>query len=347
MKLDFKEEDKRRRYPDHGWAMNSENVRLLWLPIMRVLANSEKIRSDIGLSRNMGSRQREDIHCLFATIGSLSVALRELARAMREIESLDPIEGDDESMNKQWYLRELIKLHADLCVMFLRRLSDAFCRSIRYVLFDPFESAPREFKKLITMASENAQGLLKAGPLCSVDLLKKVLCENSAWFADIRGMNRGGLGKKGIRDVLDHDTSSIEITRDKAGDGPWETKALLRYASESNLMSFDVLSLVKSCVSQLCGLWTQLYKLLPLSDEWKGYRAGGNIREGDIYFVFGNDMDATRLWPPIWGRGWIERSSYRMLNGLVSIVAILAQTEECRGIGGGVPGNHRSAITHH
>jgi hypothetical protein len=299
MKLDFKEEDKRARFPKHGWAMSSDDVRLLWLPIMRILANSGKLRSEIGLSRNLGSRQQEDIRCLFATLANLSVTLRELAGAMREIESLDPINGDNESKNREWHLKELIKLYVDVCIMCLRRLSDAFGRSIRYVLFDHFESAPREFKKLITMTSNDEKGLLAAGPLCDVDHLKKVLHENTDWFADIRGMNREGLGKKGIRDVLDHDVSSIEIIREKAGDSPWRTRALLRHVSESSLMSLDLLSFVERCICQLCELWTQLCKLLPLPDGWQGYRGAANIREGDFYFVLGDDRDATCLWPPI------------------------------------------------
>jgi hypothetical protein len=217
MKLDFKEQEKRERFPEHGWAANSEGVRLIWLPIMRVLANSAQIRSELGVSRRIGSRQQGDVSTMFATLNGLSAALRELAAVTREIESLDPIEGDNKSLNRQAYLSQLTKLYVDTSIMYLRRLSDAFCRAIRYVLFDHFESAPRELKKLVGMAASDKNALAEAGPLCDIRLLKGVLCENTEWFRDIRGMKREGCEKKGIRDVLEHQSSSIEIFRRREG----------------------------------------------------------------------------------------------------------------------------------
>jgi len=149
------------------------------------------------------------------------------------------------------------------------------------------------------MVTKDEGKLVEAGLLCDVCRLKSVLSENTEWFRDIRGMNRDGCGKRGIRDVLEHHSSSIEIHRESANEGPWRTRALLHYVSECNPMSLDLLVLAEKLISQLCALWTELYRILPLPRDSEGYRAGANMREGDIYFVLGDDMDVTRLWPPI------------------------------------------------
>lgn len=112
-------------------------------------------------------------------------------------------------------------------------------------------------------------------------------------------MNREGCGKKGIRDVLEHDSSSVAIMREKTSRGPWHTRAMLHDVSESGPMTLDLLLFVEEHVGGLCALWTQLHKILPLPDGWKGYKAGANLREGDFHFVLGDDVDVTRLWPPI------------------------------------------------
>jgi len=296
MKLDFKDKEKRGRFPKHGWATNSEGICLIWLPIMRVLANSNKVRTELGLSK-ITNKNWEDVISLFRTLENLSIILRELAVAMRHISSLDPITGNSNSKNREYYLLGLIKVYVDTSIMYLRRLADDFCRSVRYVLFDKFESSPREFKKLINLAMLDENKLVKAGLLCDIGQLKEVIIENTYWFRDIRGMNRDGHGKKGYRDILNHHSSSIETTRDQTNNGPWQTKALLRYMSESNVMSFDLLAFVERSVSQLCDFWTRLYNILPYKSD--DYKSGANLREGDIFFILGDDIDTTRMWPKI------------------------------------------------
>lgn len=296
MKRYFRDEKQREQFPRHGWAVDSDNIRLIRLPIMRLVANPNKIRCELGLS-NITNILPEDTISLFNTLDNLSVILRELGLTIRNITSLDLMYGDNDSKNKQYYLTNLLKVYIDTGIMYLRRLADDFCRSIRFILFKHFKSSSEKFKDLIDKINNDENTLVKAGLLCDIDQLKKVLNENTNWFRDIRGMNRGGQGKKGYRDVLEHRPSGIDIHYQKTGNGPWEIKALLRYMEESNLLSIDLLDFLKKSISELCDFWTELYKIMPY--KYDSYKFGQNLREGDLFYIIGDDHDITYLWPEI------------------------------------------------
>ncbi len=294
MKQYFRDEKQREQFPRHGWAMDSDGIRLIRLPIMRLLANPNKIRCELGLS-NITNILPEDTISLFNTLDNLSVILRELGLTIRNITSLDLMYGDNDSKNRQCYLTDLIKVYIDTGLMYLRRLADNFCSSLRFILFKNFNSAPREFKTLIHKAINDE--LAQADILCDINKFRKVLKENTNWFRDIRGMDRSGQGKKGFRDVLEHHPSSIEILFRKTGNGPWEISALLRYKSESSLMSIDLLDFLKKSISELCDFWTELYKIMPY--QYDSYKFGQNLREGDLHYLIGDDHDITYMWPEI------------------------------------------------
>ena len=100
------------------------------------------------------------------------------------------------------------------------------------------------------------------------------------------------------RDILEHHPSGIEIHFEKRGnESPWEIRALLRYMVESNLLSVDLFDFLKKSISELCDFWTELYKIMPY--RFDSYKFGQNLREGDLFYIIGDDLDITYMWPEI------------------------------------------------
>jgi len=297
MKLDFKNKDQLNSFPKHGWAPNSDDIELLWLPLLRILLNTNKTRKSLNLSKCISNKHFNDICAFVQTVDNLAITLQELSHTIRSLSKLDIIDGDNDSLNTAHHLRGLIRIYTDSSIVYIRRVADDFCRSLRFVLFEDFDSAPRKLKKLISDSSEDTK-LTEIGLVCDIDDLRKILGQYTEWFRDIRGMNRDGIpGKKGIRDILDHNPSSIEIAHSQTNDQPWETQALLRYLPDGNVMPLDLICFIKNLVSQLCEFWTELYKVLPLPQN--KYKSGANLREGDVLYLIGNTSDITNMWPEI------------------------------------------------
>ena len=201
MKRYFRDDKQREKFPRHGWAPDSEGIRLIRLPIMRLLFNPNTVRSELGLS-TITNKNFQDVVSLGDNLNNLSVILQELGATIRSTTSLDLLYGNNDSNNKQYYLTNLLKVYIDTAIMYLRRLADDLCRSMRFILFKHFESSPQKFKDLVDKTNNDEDALDKAGLLCDIKQLKKVINANTNWFRDIRGMNRNGQGKKGYRDAL-------------------------------------------------------------------------------------------------------------------------------------------------
>jgi hypothetical protein len=77
----------------------------------------------------------------------------------------------------------------------------------------------------------------------------------------------------------------------------WNPKAFLHHMSESNILSIDLLDFLKKSISELCVFWTELYKILPY--RFDDYKFGQNLREGDSFYILGDDIDITYMWPEI------------------------------------------------
>jgi hypothetical protein len=98
--LDFAAPEKAEQYPAHGWAVNSQGVPILWLPIRRVLMNVNKIRKAKGLTSFVQGNSFENICVCIDTLAKLTKSCQELSRIVRKSNEHPSDLHDIESLDK-------------------------------------------------------------------------------------------------------------------------------------------------------------------------------------------------------------------------------------------------------
>lgn len=289
IKLDIASIDQVARYPRHGWAVNSQGVKLLWLPITNVLAfwNPSLVRRSKGvenLNEHLVSTQPFE-----GTLQKLIIALRELHRHSREATEIPDIDLNALTKDQQRASTDtafIVPLFVDVSLMYLRILADHFVDASRTVLFEKFGSAPTHYKGMRPFLRD-AKRLAHARPIVDQGQLRKAFDEHSAWFDTIRHPQGGS---RGLRDALEHHPVITQVSfRQVAGESP-ELLAHLITLGATTPVSTELTSVFVDSVVDLCGLWTEVCAAI----GWKnGYE------EQDCFPMVGLDDDIVGFWPEI------------------------------------------------
>ena len=289
--VDFDDASRAGRVPRHGWAKNSQGVKLLWLPVLRLVHEANTVRKTKGLPE-MSRGQYSEIRAFEQTVQRFALTLRELAKCVRI--GSDPCfdEGDDEKMNASKEAHSLIPLYVDLAFIYARRLADHFVRASRFVLFTHLSSTPLEYKKLRPIIADQTK-LQNLGPICDAKVLREAFDRHSGWLDRLRDPeNDTGELQGGIRDIMEHHPGAVTVQNSQVGDGPWEVIVNL---GEHHTAIFrpDLIPTLKVIVTDIACLWTMVCDSAGLSAAGKLWVAP----YGDAVLLTGNDDDSTAFWP--------------------------------------------------
>lgn len=279
--FDFEKEDQENAYPSHGWAVNSQGIKLLWLPLLHLVEEAGKIREREGIEKKLTLAHIKEVRCFHDLVEKLFITLRELHRTTVFMASCG---GFDNPKNDTEGIGQTIPLYVDLTYMYLRRLADHFTRAIRFSVFEHFDSAPREFKRLRKM---NSTSLSSLNPLVDIDHFISAIQDNDNWFDILRSDGT----RKGLRDSLEHHPTSIQVQQSKVGDGPWEVEAYLMSGETHR----KLLNPISSMVNEICSMFSAVHKCIVWGDSYEKWV----VPYGDCILTTGNDDDWTGFWPEI------------------------------------------------
>jgi len=291
--LDFADPSRAGRVPRHGWAKNSQGVKLLWLPVLRLVHEAHAIRKANGRPEELSRGQWSEIRAFDQTTRHFALTLRELAKCIRL--GSDPYfdQRDDEEWTISHEAGSLIPLHVELAVVYARKLADHFARASRYVLFKRLGSAPREYKTLRSVISDQAK-LQRLEPLCDANVLREAFERHSGWFDKLGdSMDENGEVQKGIRDILEHHPVAVTVHHSQVGDGPWEVIANLGEPGSNASFRPKLIPTLKEIVADMAALWTAVCDSAGLPVARRLWVAP----YGDAVLLTGNDDDSTAFWP--------------------------------------------------
>ncbi len=290
--IDFADPAHTDRVPRHGWAKNSQGLKILWLPILRLLKEAHERKAR--LSEPIPRGQSIEIEAFNQTLRHFVLTLRELAKCIR-LASV-PWYTHDENDEKiaSYEARNLIPLHLDLVFVYARRIADHFARASRHVLFKKPEEAPREYKKLRPFIADEAK-LRRLDPLCDINVLREAFERHSGWLDKLRDSVRADRVSplKGIRDIMEHHPIWVTVRHSKVGEGPWELIADLGVPGASSEFRPDLIPVLKAIVSDMADLWTMVCASAALPPAEKLWVAP----YGDALLTTGNADDAIAFWP--------------------------------------------------
>jgi hypothetical protein len=275
----------------HGWAYNSQGIRLLWLPITTVVGRFHAIRGSKGLSGNLSEIQFEEIRAFRHLVGNFAVNLRELARLLK-ICSVPEMHCPEDDVNLVYNARQRIPLHIDLAYVYIRRIADLFSRASRYVLFEHVDSAPCKFKNLIKYVQHG--DIKKLSPICNVDLFVNAINSHSGWLDLIRKSERCKKVSSGLRDLMEHSPVGVNVRHAKVGGAPWEMTADLGYIGGSESFSVDLIKMISVIVEDVCALWSKV----SLAIDYSCIDLQLMAQKSNI-LVLGDDEEITYFWPKI------------------------------------------------
>lgn len=284
LKFDFADPAVERMFPAHGWSLNSQGVRLLWLPVVRHLYNVNEIRNSKGGSEIILEGDWNDIRRFEETATKLVLATAELRKCMRNYAA----GFDAGNLPDSFQASRYIPLWVDLAYVYLRRVADDLARAGRLLLFRNPHSAPREFKKLRPFLADERK-VAAAGPLASLPHLRRALDEDSAWFDVLR--NTGP--RKGLRDRMEHHAVRLQVQGSGTESGPMDVQVFM-LPFETGAVN-ELLKSLRLILEGFCRFCTRICAEL----EWETSYEQWVIHYGDCAFVPGNDEDATAMWPQI------------------------------------------------
>lgn len=280
LEYDIADGGQRAQFPAHGWAINSQGVKLLWFPFPCLLETQLKKET---LAGKLPIGTHNNVLPFSETLRNLAVALRELHLTVREACAL-PIGEEVRYEDLRAY--EMVPLFADLAFSYLRRLPDLMAYASRPLLFQNWCSAPREFKKWI----QKVDRLEEFKPRCDVGKLRTAIQTHSEWFMKLRA-NSPATGKKGVRDVLEHRRVRLMASKQQSGNS--KPRMMLMFDSHDGDVEVrtDLLPLILEATAGFCALMNGVQRSV-LSGQ-KTYEWYGNC------FLFGIDDDVVGYWPEI------------------------------------------------
>src|SRR5687767_3259460 len=101
------------RFPRHGWATNSQGLKLLWMPILTLFRNVGDVRRHSGATLQVPERQTEQAHYFWETLDKLCVTLSELHKWMHTTQNIG-IDAEGDLWQADREASKLIPLYIDL-----------------------------------------------------------------------------------------------------------------------------------------------------------------------------------------------------------------------------------------
>ena len=283
LKIDISDENIKNCFPQHGWALNSQGVKLLWLPILNLITHTNVIRTKSACEKTKYDQYNSVI--LRQLIGRLIYSNRELSFWLKECENYDFHEKDNKKMTHWMHASEMIPLFADLSIVYLRRIMDRFAEAISPVLFRNYRSAPKKLHKLIEKAKKH--DLQDLDLICDEQKLLEALENHTNWIIKVRGFNEFS-DKKGIRDSIEHRT--VNLTVSWHGKSPNTRTELRLFSHSKDVPRVDLINYLTDILKGLCDLWYRIHLSINWSscyDRWSSFP------------VRGNDDLVVSLWPSI------------------------------------------------
>lgn len=272
--FDIANQEQAGRFPRHGWAINSQGVKLLWFPLNHLFLQ-EAIRQSKGATSS--NPHERTLHGVF----TLALYLRELHKLLRRRVEIPIFTDSTEEITEMYEAQLLAPIFIMSAYTQVRSLVDLLIFQARFVLFDRPDQAPETFTDLKKKLS-NGRQIARAKPLVDIKELENVL--NAASWFDLLRAPEGGHG--GIRDRLLHTNTGIMVGSSQAGDGPATFTAFM----SSDLHHRELIATLKTIVGGFCELCTRIQMLVNSSHAYQ---------RRDNVFLFGNVEDITGFWPEI------------------------------------------------
>ena len=289
--IDFKDDALVNRYPGHGWAVNSQGTKLLWLPIVRAICGiAYPNAKSHPLSCNLTLGQVLEIRAFHETLSKLVLTLRELSSALEHSSEPAVYASSNEEFNERQEALSVVPLYIDLAFIYLRRIADEFTRASRFVLFKHINNAPKKFKDFPKwMPDERLEGL---GLRVNSENLKKAIINHSGWFGSL---NKRSETDRGIRSSIEHHSVSISMSHSKGDDDPWNLMVSLGNPMQKEHVS-DLVEILKRIVGEMCEFWTGICEAIQIDTKYEMW----NCPYGDHFGgVIGNDDPITVFWPQL------------------------------------------------
>jgi hypothetical protein len=282
--FDFSDPKQAKLFPQHGWAINSQGAKILWLPLLRLFKFLRKTLEEKGRSGQSHPGIVHDSLAFLATLQNLAITLRELHRITRLSCNL-PGNLDPVTLTADHRAYEMAPLYIDLAFSYLRRTPDLLVMACRPLLFEHWQSVPQKFKDWIANLSQ----LESHKPLCDFTILSEAVSNHTEWFNAVRG--RSPLpGKKGIRDALEHRAVQLRVVKQKRGSIRPRFTVMVQSRAREVERDKDILLRLTESIAGLCRLMTGIHTAIGV---------GSRYQWGDQLIVLGNDEDIVGYWPQI------------------------------------------------
>jgi hypothetical protein len=269
----------------HGWAINSQGIKILWCPLNRLLAYPGEVLRKKGSPRIFPTATNLYALPFSETLRKLAITLRELHQAVRISCDSPCMVEDIEALHADHRAFEMVPIFIDSAFAYLRRLPDLLVPACSPLLFEDWQSVPREFKGWI----KKLDWLESRKPTCNITVLQETLVNHSAWFNELRDKSPT-TGKKGIRDTLEHRSVRLVVGKQQVEDGRPHYTVTLDSRSSDVAIHKDILPYITDSVTGLCRLMTGIYTAL---------NVGNRYEWGDFLGLVGNDDDIVGYWPQI------------------------------------------------
>ena len=279
-------------FPKHGWTKNTQGVRQLRLPLLRLYQPTlpqYEVYSRLGLAGTW-----LQVRSPYSSIRQLSVALRDLHQVIESVHQIAkgnwfdkaPSPERDDALTRERECIERTEILLIAAFVLLRRLADQLMDATRPLLFENWQSAPRAMKTAIALARSGS--LLKLKPRCDADRLTAILQHEVQWFEDLRQDD-------GIRDILVHKEHLLQVgtpgcRSEGDEDWTWSVTAQLVRIGPQGVRPVDVLPVLRRCLQGACAFMEGLLSVT---------RIGSDYERGDLLFLTGHDTDVTGFWPAI------------------------------------------------
>jgi hypothetical protein len=285
LEYDFADPNEAKLFPTHGWAINSQGVKLLWCPLNRLLSFPEEILRKKGSSQTLPPGTALDALPFSETLRKLATTLRELHQTVR-ISCDHPCTLEDlEALTADRRASEMVPLYVDLAFAYLRRIPDLLVVACRPLLFAHWQSTPRTFKEWMA----NVDRLASYNPSCNFSLLRETLVNHAAWFHELRDISPV-TGKKGLRDALEHRGVRLLVGKQQSGDNRPRYTVMLDSRAQDVEIHKDILPHIPDSVAGLCRLMTGIHTAIGVGSQYEW---------GDFLSLVGTDDDIVGYWPPI------------------------------------------------
>jgi hypothetical protein len=280
-------------FPEHGWHETRAGYRFIWLPIRRLVAPwkwTEQPDVSVYIGRLQERHQVEAAAAHRActrTLENLETTLRELHTLRRTFGEVGLRAGHLSSEFIK--AAEMAPLFVDLALIYLRRLVDTFADSFRFIAFEHLDSAPRSFRKMKTVLTDETK---RRGHRLKFDgaVLARIFSEQTVWFGLLRGDN-AGREKRGYRDRLDHGRTWLSVTASQIEGKPAVLSTYLIDSQEEEIIHAEVIEGIEEILAGMCRFWTAIYRLCGSGD--------GYVRTSDVWLYSdgNNKEDVTGFWP--------------------------------------------------